>query len=204
MIKVGIINYGLGNIRSIIGAITHMGYDHIYSSDYKELDSCDVIILPGVGAFAMGMINLKQKKLDTYLCNHLKNRPLIGICLGMQLLFSTGNEFETTKGLGLIEGEVVRFNSNSGVRVPNIGWDKLINHDFDFIEDEKFYFVHSYHVRPEEKSVISSESNFGKETFISSIQKENIYGFQFHPEKSGNAGILFLKKIITKSLKNNG
>ncbi len=204
MIKVGIINYGLGNIRSIIGAITYMGFDYIYSSDFKELDSCEVIVLPGVGAFPSGMKNLKQNKLDTYLCNHLKNRPLIGICLGMQLLFSTGYEFKTTKGLGLIEGEVVRFNPDSGLRVPNIGWDKLINHDFDFLEDEKFYFVHSYHVKPKDKSVITSESTFGMETFISSVQKENIYGFQFHPEKSAYAGILFLKKIITKSVKKNG
>ena len=204
MIKVGLINYGLGNIRSMIGALNYMGFDYVYSSEFKELDSCNVIILPGVGAFSMGMTNLKQNEIDIYLRNHLRNRPLIGICLGMQLLFSIGYEFETTKGLGLIEGEVVKFKSDSGLRIPNIGWDKITNHNFNYLENEKFYFVHSFNVKPKDKSVISSESTFGREIFVSSVQKENIYGFQFHPEKSGHTGISFLKNTIIKSLKSYG
>ena len=204
MVKVGIINYGLGNIRSIIGAISYMGFEYVYTSDFQELDSCKILILPGVGAFHMGMENLKQNQLDLYLCNHLRNRPLIGICLGMQLLFSIGTEFQTSKGLGLINGEVVKFNVDSGLRIPNIGWDNLINHKFNFLDNSRFYFVHSFHVKPHDKSVITSESIFGGETFVSSVQQQNIYGFQFHPEKSGHSGISFLRNIITKSLKTNG
>lgn len=194
--NIGVIDYGLGNILSICGALEYLGYNVIFSNDRSSLNKCETIILPGVGAFPKGINNLKKIGMDNYLRDELSERKLIGICLGMQLLFSKSYEFGEHDGLGLIEGDVKSFKNLIDERVPNIGWRKLINHNYKIEKNTKFYFVHSFYVCPNNPNYISASSKFHNKTFTAAIKKDNMYGFQFHPEKSGEIGLEFLKSTI--------
>ena len=206
-LSVGIIDLTINNMFSIYRSCLKAGYKTEIIDLKKKKLSYDIIILPGVGAYKSGMKFLKKTYLDEKLYDYLErpNSFIYGICLGMQLLFDKSYEFSKTKGLGLIDGEVVKF-GNVNADSTHLGWSKLniINSDlrknFKKFENKYFYFIHSYHVKPKLKKDIFANSQHGTKSFCSIVKKENIFGTQFHPEKSGPLGIKFLKNL--KKLKN--
>ena len=202
--KLVIIDYGIGNTQSLINAFKKIGLDDIILSDNEEtINDSDLIILPGVGAYGNAMLELKKRGLVKIIENYSKlNKPIIGICLGMQLLFDNSQEFGTHKGLGLIEGKVIKFPVNTSEKIPHVSWNnlnlknknnKLYN---NISKDDYFYFVHSFICLPKNDSEILTTTNYGVIDFCSSVKKNNIYGFQFHPEKSSKKGLFLLKNLI--------
>jgi glutamine amidotransferase len=199
-ISVSIINLKLNNIYSIYNALIECGYKvKIIDGKVKNILS-DIVIIPGVGSFPKAMDYLKKTSLDKKIEEfNFKKKPIIGICLGMQLLFQKSNEFSKCKGLSLLNGEVVKI-SNKKLRVPNIGWNKIklikksqiIKNNLD---KSFFYFVHSYHCKPKNSKNILSLSNINKFNFCSSVQKDNLLGMQFHPEKSGIKGLKIINNF---------
>ena len=199
MHDVAIIDYNMGNLFSIDCALKFTGLNSIITNNLDEIENSKCIILPGVGAFPEAMKRLKEKKLDKAIYNfNLKKKPIVGICLGMQLLFTSSYENTATKGLGILEGEVKKFTTNKKTEnhVFNVGWRKIsLSKKKDEesllknLGEEKMYFIHSYHVSVKDKNIESSSSQFYDKKFTASIKKENIQAFQFHPEKSGKKGI---------------
>tara|TARA_Y100000996_G_scaffold386668_1_gene344877 strand:- start:452 stop:1054 length:603 start_codon:yes stop_codon:yes gene_type:complete len=198
-----IIDYGLGNLASINNMLGQIGLFPKISESFDEISNSNDLILPGVGNFQTGMQNLKSKELDKAIIKAHKNGArILGICLGMHLLFNNSEE-GNAEGLGLINGYVKKFNfKDSNYKVPHMGWNfvkfkKNSKLNFKFRDKIKFYFAHSYYVDCKIKENISSTTNYGFD-FASTIEKENIYGVQFHPEKSHNFGKEFLKNFYLK------
>ncbi len=196
---VAIIDYGMGNIASVQKALNFLKIENAVTAEQADIEKADFILLPGVGSFEQGMKHLEQKGLDKIL-NHevlVKKKKFLGICLGMQLLAEHGTEPNDCKGLGWIKGTVRKI-ENIPFRVPHMGWNNLniLNHTyFKTLEDKDFYFIHGYHFDSEEKDVIAATVDYG-ESFVASIQKENIFATQFHPEKSQEAGLKLLKTFF--------
>lgn len=197
-----IIDYGMGNLFSVENALKRLGAEVKISNRKEDIQKADKLILPGVGAFPDGIKNLKKLGLVEVLEEEVvKNKkPFLGICLGMQLLATEGEEVKPTKGLGWIAGRVRRFQvDEEKFRVPHIGWNDLIlkkeNPLFKGIEQPTFYFVHSYHLVPEDSSAVAAVCDYG-EDFVAAVQKENIFGVQFHPEKSQKSGLRVLENFI--------
>jgi glutamine amidotransferase len=196
---VAIIDYGVGNLFSLKSSLDAIGEKSIVTSNPDEIRKAERIILPGVGAFGDAMQKLKDTGLDKIIKEEAKNgKPIMGICLGMQLLFDKGYEYGEHDGLGLISGKVVPMKGYIGkdLKIPHIGWNALIfkkqNPLFKYIsEGECVYFVHSYFASECEKSIIAT-SEYGKE-LTAAVADKNIMGCQFHPEKSGDAGLKILK-----------
>ena len=199
---VAIIDYNMGNLASVYNACKLIGVKADIVSDPLKVKDYDKVILPGVGAFADAMENLETTGMKSAVLEFAASgKPMIGICLGMQLLFDSSEEFGLTKGLGLIPGKVVAFDKSKmdmkDHKVPHIGWNKLFHKDsklFDGLENPYLYFVHSFHVVTEDKYTIGT-THYGYD-FTSSVQKDNIYGFQPHPEKSHDNGIKILKNFM--------
>jgi len=199
---VAIIDYNMGNLASVYNACKLIGVEADIVSDPKDVIKYDRVILPGVGAFADAMNSLN----DTGMLEAVKQfassgKPMIGICLGMQLLFESSEEFGDTKGLGLIEGKVVAFDKSkmdmADHKVPHVGWNKVFNKEsklFKGLENPYLYFVHSFHVVTKDEYTIGT-THYGYD-FVSAVQKDNIYGFQPHPEKSHDNGIQVLKNFM--------
>lgn len=197
--KVVILDFGLGNMHSVLNACLKSNVDAKISSEVRDVEKADGLIIPGVGAFPQAMRNLQTLGLVSPVQNFVNSgKPLLGICIGMQLLFTESAEFENTKGLELIPGKVVKIACNDSklnkVRVPVIGWNEIqINIESpiykNLVSERYFYFVHSYHAIPEEPSIISANTFYGDLKIASSIQKDNIYATQFHPEKSSHQGL---------------
>ena len=200
--KVAIINYNVGNLASVYNACCKIGADAIIENNPDNIKYYDKIILPGVGAFGDATKHLKEFGFDEAIKEFAKSgKYIIGICLGMQLLFDKSYEFGCYDGLGLIKGEVVAFDKNKldkeANKIPHIGWNKMfIKKDkiFDTITNPYLYFVHSYHVITDKKNIIG-KTYYGYE-FASAVKKDNIYGFQPHPEKSHNNGLKILDNFI--------
>ncbi|MGM0390932.1 MAG: imidazole glycerol phosphate synthase subunit HisH [Bacteroidota bacterium] len=190
--KIAIINYGAGNIQSIKFAIQRLGFEALLSSDEEEIRNADKVIFPGVGEASSAMNMLRSTGLDKVIPT-LK-QPVLGICLGMQLMCESSEEGNTT-GLGIFHAKVVKFKNT--VKVPQIGWNKIYDLKSDLFEgvaeNEYVYLVHSFYV-PECKETIAS-SEYGVE-FTTAIKKDNFYGVQFHPEKSSDAGERILKNFL--------
>lgn len=193
MKKVAVIDYGSGNLHSIISACKKVDLNVVVTDRKSVIMSSSGIILPGVGAFADAMKKIRHKKLDIIIKNFVNTgKPLMGICLGMQLLFDISYEQKKTKGLGLIAGDVCPLNKlNNNL---NIGWYKIIlsikNKILTNISDNsKMYFVHSYICNPKDKKVIITKTKANNVYFCSSLNYKNLYGFQFHPEKSSTMGL---------------
>tara|TARA_A100001011_G_C14302643_1_gene841572 strand:- start:1509 stop:2126 length:618 start_codon:yes stop_codon:yes gene_type:complete len=199
-----IIDYGLSNLNSVLNTIKNIHNNVIITKDKTELLSANILILPGVGTYADGIKNIIEYDLfnTIRLCVLEKKIPIIGICLGMQLLATCGYEGGKTAGLNLIEGEVTKIiSSDKKYRIPHIGWNEIIHKNqslFNNIPNNTdFYFVHSYEFIVKYKSDILATTNYSSE-IISAIHRDNIYGFQFHPEKSQIAGKNLLRNIIQK------
>lgn len=201
--RIVIIDYGMGNLHSVGKAFEAIGADVVVSRDPFVIEDAQSLVLPGVGSFIQGMKHLNELKIVDLLSEQVvvKEKPFLGICLGMQLAAGTGHEHGVTKGLGWIDAEVREFKVDTKIfKVPHMGWD-----DVKFLSDQKlfmgiknpstFYFVHSYHFVPKEDSIITSTCNYGEE-FVSSISKKNIHLIQFHPEKSQKNGLRLLQNFL--------
>ena len=199
-----VIDYGCGNIFSIVSAFEEIGYSCKVSDKKKDILNASVMVLPGVGAFQQAMKSLEDKKLDKIIIDAVKNnKSIIGICLGYQMLFDKSNEFGIHKGLGLVRGEVKSLDLLKGniAKVPNVGWRPLIINKENAIiektnEEEMFYFVHSYVPVAKYEEQISSFINFNNKKIHASVHYKNIVGYQFHPEKSGKVGLNLLEESI--------
>ncbi len=195
---IAIVDYGLGNLRSVQKALEYVGQKAVVTGRADEIRKADKIVLPGVGAFAHAIETLRNKGLDKELsAAALEDKPLLGICLGMQLLFDRSYENGTYKGLSLLPGEIVRIPAN-GVKIPQVGWNSLKitkkSPLFDGLpEDPYVYFVHSYYLQTS-ADIVSATTFYGEELNVSA-QRGNIYALQFHPEKSGDVGLHILKNF---------
>jgi glutamine amidotransferase len=199
--KIVIIDYGMGNLRNVQKGFEKMGYEAKLTRNKKEIERASAIVLPGVGAFKDCMENLeKYGIIDPLLRAIEKGKPYLGICLGLQILFSESEEFGAHKGLDLIQGRVAKFIPGPEHKVPHMGWNtiekKNENPMLQGIENgDFFYFVHSYYVIPQETKWISTYTTYGI-PFVSSIWKENLFATQFHPEKSQQKGLRILENFI--------
>tara|TARA_B100002003_G_C14097197_1_gene527718 strand:- start:184 stop:807 length:624 start_codon:yes stop_codon:yes gene_type:complete len=203
MLKVAIIDYGIGNLRSVINAFNSIGVDSFRARSRDEILASDTLVLPGVGAFGRAMEKLEELSLVTTLKEFsASEKPVLGICLGMQLLFESSEEFGYNQGLGLIPGNVKRLPLKEKNKLPHIGWVQLekgnLSWDSTILKGHEsidVYFVHSYHVVPEQDSVITSFVDYSDEKCVASVQYNNIHGCQFHPEKSSYDGLDILKNF---------
>ncbi len=202
---IAIIDYGMGNLRSVQKGFEKLGFAAIVTADPKKLQEADKVVLPGVGAFADCMRNLEQGGFVEPIWRVIREgRPFLGICLGLQLLFTESEEFGLHRGLDVIPGRVVRFpdgmeEGGEELKVPHMGWNQLafkrrppLFAGLD--EGTNVYFVHSFYVRPEDEGVIATTTSYGIE-FCSSVWKDNVVATQFHPEKSQEKGLLMLKNF---------
>jgi imidazole glycerol-phosphate synthase subunit HisH len=206
---VAIIDHGMGNLHSILGACRYVGLEARITNDPATLSSASLAILPGVGAFGEAVNRLEKLGLKKAIREFIDTgKPFVGICLGMQLLFQESTEFGRYSGLGLIEGTVERFRfekSNSDLRIPHMGWNKITFPSIDWktsllsenSSEDFMYFVHSYFVRPTRREVVLAETTYGSHKFCVAVQVNNITGFQFHPEKSGEKGLQIFHKMKT-------
>ena len=204
--QVSIIDYNMGNLESVNKALCKLNIHSIVTNNQEDIANSDIILLPGVGAYKAGMEHLHELNLINFLNNQVmvKKKPFLGICLGMQLISSFGNEPIKTEGLGWIKGEVVKIDSEK-LRVPHIGWNEISIKKEDYypnnLKSKDFYFIHSYHFKPEDPACISSTVSYGKE-IVAGIKKDNIFAVQFHPEKSQNSGLKLLDNYFKKHVKN--
>ncbi|HBG47509.1 MAG TPA: imidazole glycerol phosphate synthase subunit HisH [Deltaproteobacteria bacterium] len=199
--KVAIVDFGLGNLFSVKLACETAGLDHEITNDRRVIERSDAMILPGVGAFGEAMATLESHGLVTCIMDFIASgRAFLGICLGMQLLMSESEEFGRHKGIGFIDGRVVRFNNLNGeelVKVPQIGWNRIFSEGqrweethLNGIPDGAYmYFVHSYYAIPSDPRNVLSVTDYGGRRYCSGVSKDNVTAFQFHPEKSGVQGI---------------
>jgi glutamine amidotransferase len=196
---VAIIDYGMGNVASVKKALNFLKIENVITDDHEVIKEAKTILLPGVGSFVQGMKNLNDRGLVELLTDEVivKKKNFIGICLGMQLIMEKGMEPFESKGLGWVKGSVVKFELQD-LNVPHMGWNNIqVLNDTYYKEckTDDFYFIHSYHVVPENKEDIATTVNYGFDV-VASIQKDNIFATQFHPEKSQNAGLSLLKTFF--------
>ncbi len=208
-LKVGIIDYGMGNLHSVAKAVALQGGRVSVSSNKAELRGSDLLVLPGVGAFGAAMKNLAKSGLDDFAVRWIEEgRPYLGICLGFQLLFERSDESRGSRGLGVFKGNVSMFRGKEfapgKLQVPHMGWNSVAIKNseaavrFKGVESDLFYFVHSFFPEPEDASLVGTMTSYGK-PFCSSISTSNVFASQFHPEKSGTAGLKLLKKILKRA-----
>jgi len=197
---IAIIDYQMGNLRSVQKGFERVGHEATVTSDAAVLRDAEKIVLPGVGAFRDAIAELKRRDLVAPICEAIEQgKPFLGICLGLQLLFDVSYEDGQYEGLGIIPGEVVRFDLPPGYKVPHMGWNQAVIRRrapiLDGIADgTHFYFVHSYYVAPKDESVTAIETEY-HEPFCAAVWRDNIYATQFHPEKSQSDGLRTLKNF---------
>ena len=208
--KIAIIDYQLGNLFSVQQACIYLGYNAKITSNPLDIVSADYVILPGVGAFEDAMSNMNKLDLIVPTLDYIASgKPFMGVCLGLQLLFTESEEFGISKGLNIVEGTVKRFKSKDStgnlLKIPQIAWNEIHEPALNTWENtplqmcsqgDYMYFVHSYYVKPELKSVILSTTNYGGYDYCSSIIKNNVFACQFHPEKSSKQGLIIYEKFF--------
>lgn len=194
---IAIIDYDAGNIRSALNALTRIGKEAFLTSDPFLTENADFVVLPGVGSFGQAADELSKRGLDRALkARFYNNRPILGICLGLQLMFEYSEESPNKKGLGFFKGGVKKLESG-GLEIPHIGWTDIRAEDEVFrpFDGEFFYFVHSYAACPEDRSIVAAQSDYGK-PFVCAVRSGRTAACQFHPEKSGEKGLKLLKALI--------
>lgn len=206
--KIAIIDYGIGNVKSILNALDNLNAETVLTNKPEEILNADGVILPGVGAFKTGMENLISHGLTPVIHQYVQTgKPFLGICLGMQLLMDESEEFGNTKGLGLIKGKVKKLNINekTGERLPHVSWNEIKEPEQNrwknsILENippsSDVYFVHSFAAVPNNAADILATCEYGNVDFCAAVKKNNVFGMQFHPEKSGKTGLDILKKFI--------
>jgi glutamine amidotransferase len=198
---IGIIDYGMGNLASVKNAFEHLGYDTHRCVDASEVNQCERLILPGVGSFRAAMQALQSHGWVEAVHRYVESgRPLLGICLGMQLLFELGEEHGPTAGLGLIPGEVILLKPEPPLKVPHVGWNSLnllVDHPLlgRIRPEVDLYFVHSYHCVPIDSADVIASCDFGG-CFVAAVARRNVAGMQFHPEKSQPSGLRILENFV--------
>lgn len=199
---IAIVDYDAGNLKSVQKAVKYMGEEAVISRDRDEILSADKVILPGVGSFGDAMEKLNKYELINTIYDVVdKKIPFLGICLGLQLLFERSDESAGVSGLGILKGEVLKIPETSGLKIPHIGWNSLrfMNDGrlFKDIEDDEYvYFVHSYYLRAAEPEIVKAVTEYGA-IIDASVEKDNVFACQFHPEKSGEIGLKILKNFIS-------
>jgi len=200
---IAIIDYGMGNIHSVNKALQLYGAKTIVTNKASEISKADKIVLPGVGAFDDAMQELKMQGLISVIKKELNSgKPFLGICLGMQILFEESQEAKKAKGLGILKGTVKRFKETGNLKVPHMGWNQLkISNTCPLLEDiasgAYVYFCHSYYPEPAEKKVVAATTDYGRD-FSSVVWKDNVYGVQFHPEKSQKIGLKIVENFLSR------
>lgn len=196
---VAIIDYGAGNLHSVKNALDFLGVDSVITKDKDEILSADHVILPGVGSFGDAMECINNSGLYDVIKKAADgSRPFLGICLGLHLLFDESEESPGVKGLGILPGKVIKI-PDCGLKIPHIGWNNIeISKESRILPtaSEFMYFVHSYYINPQNSDVVSSYTTYGDKLGVS-IERGNVFAVQFHPEKSGEAGLNILKKFIS-------
>ena len=195
---IAIIDYGMGNLGSVKNALDSLKIESIITSNISDIKKADKLILPGVGAFKEAMDNLSKLNLIDVIKEEVKNgKPILGICLGMQLLFSSSEEYGLTNGLNVLKGRIVHFKEN-GLKIPHMGWNNLTipSNTFLFkgLTNPYVYFVHSYHLVDTSNEYKLTYTNYGYD-FVCAVEYKNIFATQFHPEKSGDIGLKILKNF---------
>ncbi|HZA56724.1 MAG TPA: imidazole glycerol phosphate synthase subunit HisH [Candidatus Udaeobacter sp.] len=197
---IAIVDYGMGNLRSVQKGFERAGYEAEVTGEIGKITSARGVVLPGVGAFQACMENLERFGLIEAIREVVRqNKPFLGICLGFQLLFSESEEFGLQKGLDLLPGRVVGFNARDGLKIPHMGWNRIDKKkETPFLEGissgDYVYFVHSYYVRPENSSLVATTTDYEK-PFVSSIATDHLFACQFHPEKSQELGLRILSNF---------
>jgi glutamine amidotransferase len=200
MAPITIVDYGMANLRSVQKAFEKIGHKAVITSQPEAVADADKLVLPGVGAFKDAIARLRETGLDDAICAHVRaGRPFLGICLGLQLLFTRSFEDGEHRGLDLFAGDVVRFPDRPGLKVPHMGWNSLrplrpAPHLAGLVAESAVYFVHSYYVVPKDAGLIATETDYGG-PFASSIWHENVFAAQFHPEKSQKVGLRILENF---------
>ncbi len=203
---IAIIDYGAGNLQSVKKALDFIGAESVITDNPEIINSCDKILLPGVGSFGDAMDSMSKKGLvETVRENALSGKPFLGICLGLQLLFEESEETPNVKGLGIFKGKIKKFPNDMGLKIPHIGWNSLEIRQNDTIfkdipQNSYVYFVHSYYLHADEESDIANVTNYGID-FHSAVGKGNIFATQFHPEKSGEVGLQILRNFANMEAK---
>ena len=197
---IAIIDYDAGNLRSVEKALQYLGKETIVTRDLEQIRKADKVILPGVGAFGDAMKKLQEYHLDTLIREIADSgKPLLGICLGLQLLFDESEESPGVKGLGILKGKIKRIPGQEGLKVPHIGWNSLnLEHNgrlFQNIPENSYvYFVHSYYLEAQDPEIVKASTEYGVHIHAS-VEKNNLFACQFHPEKSSIAGLQILKNF---------
>ncbi len=199
---IAIIDYGMGNIHSVKKALEFMGAQTLLTNKPQEIKKCEKLVLPGVGAFGDAMEELQKQDLVSAIKDDINRKKIfLGICLGMQLLFESSEESPDVRGLGIFKGKVKKFAPREGLKVPHMGWNQLRKDTSECpllkdVEDNAFvYFCHSYYPAPQEPEVSAAVTDYG-EDFTSMVWKDNVYGAQFHPEKSQAVGLDILRNFV--------
>ncbi len=201
---IAVIDYGVGNIGSVLKAFEYLDIPVTLTANEKEIKEADGLILPGVGAFESGMKKLEERNLVDLIRKEVKaGKALLGICLGLQLLFSESEESPGIKGLNLIKGKVKKFKKDEVAKIPHMGWNNLKENKSNLLlksieKPRDFYFIHSYYVQLENKNLVIAKSTYGKKEFASLVRKKNIWGIQPHPEKSSQKGLQLLNNFARK------
>ncbi|MDD5127097.1 MAG: imidazole glycerol phosphate synthase subunit HisH [Dehalococcoidales bacterium] len=205
IIMIAVIDYGAGNLRSVANAVARLGYEPVVTSNARDVREAPVVIMPGVGAAADTMFNLRKHRLVTAVRQRIvENKPFFGVCMGLQVLCSRSEEGGGCECLSIIPGQVRKL--PPGLKVPHMGWNQVrqkVNHPiFNGIPDgTNFYFVHSYYVAPDDKNLVAGETEYGI-TFCSMLVQGNLVATQFHPEKSGEFGLKMYDNFIKSALGN--
>jgi glutamine amidotransferase len=199
--RIVIVDYGMGNLRNVQKGFERVGVEAVLTRSKREIQKASAIVLPGVGAFKDCMDNLEKRGLVDLLRQSIEGgKPYLGICLGLQILFSESEEFGLHRGLDVVKGKVVKFKPDPEHKVPHMGWNTVeVVKEIPLLQGirsgEFFYFVHSYYVVPEDKACVATVTEYG-EPFVSSISKGNVFATQFHPEKSHEMGLKILEDFI--------
>lgn len=198
---IAIIDYDAGNIKSVEKALLLLGQKAVITGDREEILKADKVILPGVGAFGDAMANLRKKGLDRVIREVTdRGTPFLGICLGLQLLFERSDEAPGVDGLGILKGEILRIPDKEGLKIPHMGWNSLhLENDgrlFHGIDERAYvYFVHSYYLKAADESIVKASTEYSTHIHAS-VEKDNVFACQFHPEKSSGVGIRILKNFV--------